>query len=114
MPGAMAKPLEHPRARRLAEPQPRRRIGDQRRERIGQRCRIVGRHQKAVHAVLDQLRHRGDPARDHRKLHGARLQQHVRQAVAIAVRRDPAGQHEQIGGAVGLQHLVLRRARHAR
>ena len=54
-----------------------------------------------------------EPARDRGQLHGARLEQHVRQAVAIAVGRDPAREHEQIRAPVGLQHLVLRQRRRA-
>ena len=37
--------------------------------------------------------------RDRGELHGTRLHQHVRQAVAVAIGGDPAREHEQIGAA---------------
>ena len=91
-----------------AEPQAQRRIADQPGERRRERGRIVRRHQQAVDAVRDQLGDRGDPAGDRRQLHRARLEQHVRQAVAIAVGGDPARQHEQVGAAIARQHLIVR------
>ena len=73
-----------------------------------QRRRIVGRHDKAVLAVVEQLGHAGNVGRDAGKPLARRLDQHIGQAVAVAVVGDPAGQHEEIGCAVARQHLLLR------
>ena len=51
----------------------------------------------------------GEGCRDHRQLLALRFHQHVGQAVAIAIPGDAAGQHEDVGVAVGLEHRLLRR-----
>ena len=108
MPGSSGEPLEDPAPARAAKAQPGGGICDQRRERPGQRPRILRRHQMAVGPVVDQLRHRRHPAGDDRELRCACFEQDVGQAVAIAIRRDPARQHEQIRPAIGIEHLILR------
>ncbi len=74
----------------------------------GQGRRVAGRHQNAGRAVLDQLGDAGQPRRDAGQPLALRLHQHVRQAVAVAVLGDLGGEHEQIGLAIGGEHLRLR------
>ena len=84
------------------------RIADQRGERGGQSARIAGRHENAGRAVLDQLGNSRQPGRDAGETLALRLHQHVRQPVAVAVAADLGGEHEQIGLAVGGEHVRLR------
>ncbi len=65
---------------------------------------VARRHQQAGLVGADQLGDRRDRGRDTGQALALRLHQDVGQAVAIAVAGDPAGQDEQIGCAVMLQH----------
>ncbi len=82
-------------------------IADQARERRGKRQGVAGRHQKPGRAMLDQLgncRKIGGNAGERLAL---RLDEHVRQPVPVAVRRRFGGKHEEIGAAIGGEHLGL-------
>ena len=92
----------------VAEPQAQPGLADQALERCGERGRIVGRHDQPVLAVAEQFRHAGDDRRDADQALAGGFDQHVGQAVTVAVGGDPAGKRENVGPAVALQHLLLR------
>ncbi len=75
---------------------------------VGQGRVVLGRHQQAVLAVAQHLGDAGGAGRHHRRAAGHRLEQHVGDAVAVAVREHPAGQGEDRGPPVELRQLLLR------
>ena len=69
-------------------------------QRVGERLRVLGRDQQAVDLVLDQLGDAGDGGGDDRRAGGHRLDEHVRDAVAVG--RQQAARHAQRAGAAVL------------
>ena len=99
-----------------ATPSARRRAGlrDQRLERARQRAAHRCPAPAARSAPSrDQLRDRRDARRDAGEPLALRLDQHVRQPVAVAVARDAAREREEVRVAVLGEQLVLRAARRA-
>ena len=74
-------------AARCGQPGPEVGIADQSRQRRRQLAGRPGRHQQAVHAVLDELANGGGTGRDDGEALVGRLHQHVGQAVLVAVGR---------------------------
>ncbi len=77
-------------------------------QRRGDRLGVVGRHEQAVAPVLDQLRDSGDRRADARHAAGHRLDEHVRDPVAVTAVDDPAREADGIRPPVGLEQLGLR------
>src|ERR1700751_5253675 len=73
------------RLRGSTEPPPEARIGDQPGERGGERRGIVCRHEETGGAVLDELADPRKRGRDASEALALRLEENVRQAVAVAV-----------------------------
>src|SRR5438309_3640396 len=113
---ARGKPLEirlqrelgaHARLAGVAEPAPECRIADQRFQRRGERRYIVLCDQQPGAAVAYELWDGGDPRCHARERLALRLGEHVRQAVAVAVARDAAGERKKIRRPILSEELVL-------
>ena len=73
----------------------------------GQQPRVFRRDDKAVFAAGQQFGNSGNIGRDADEVLARGLNQHIGQAVTIAICRDAAGKGKQIGTAVMLKHLFL-------
>ncbi len=104
----MIEPGSDPLLARRSQPPAQLRRADGAGQGIGQRLRIVRRHKYAVHRIIDQLRHGRDVGGHAAQALALGLDKDVGQPVTVAVAGDPAGQHEQVRGAVELKHLDLR------
>ena len=73
-------------------------------DRVGERRGVAGRHEQAVLAVADDLRHAADGGRDHRTADGERLDDRVREVL-------PGGrEHGGVGGAEEAKDRLARDA----
>ena len=92
----------------LAERAAPRRLTDQHFEGLRQLLRRFGLDQQAGDAVIDQFGNAGHARGDAGEALALRLDEHVRQPVAVAVARHARGEREQVGSAVLGQQLDLR------
>ena len=83
------------------------RIADQAFERFGKCNRVTRWNQQARHIVLDQFRDCRNVGRNAGKPLALRLDQHVGEAVPIAVLHNLGGEHEQVGLTIGGEHFRL-------
>ena len=82
-------------------------IGDGTLQRHGQRLRVVGGDQQTGLALAQEFGNARKRGRDAAKALAGGLDNDIGQPVAVAIGGDAAGQHEQVGPAIGVQHLPL-------